>query len=189
MSLCPSCGMKMGMADTSMLKRWIAMTAANSVNWKNRLDDKTTFVCPPCDSYALGVELTTGLPFYSETIAAFLTVGDWDWWNRDPRECDIRQWPDFGCLTFSEQSLRGAVDYLRRTASDRIASSSKLRFAPGLIGPTGIPEDEDPKSEWENQLNILHSRMRGEFSKRELDLAVRKLIKILPEPTNRRSMH
>jgi hypothetical protein len=171
--------MKMGVADTSMLKCWITMTSAGCEKWVDRLGDRATLVCPACDSYALGVETNTGLPFYSEAIAAFLTVSDWDWWNRDPRECDIRQWPDFGCLTFSKESLRSTVGYLRENVSDILDPASFLPFVPNLLGPTGIPEDEDSESEWENQLNILHSRMRGEFSKRELDVAVRDLIQIL----------
>ena len=71
------------------------------------------------------------------------------------------------------------MTYLRETTSNILNSDTLLPFAPDLIGPTGIPEDEDPESEWENQLNILHSRMQGEFSKRELDIAVRELIQIL----------
>ena len=179
MVTCQECDIGMGVADTAMLKRWVATTAANPGRWTGRLRHSTTLVCPRCDCYALGLEIASGLPFYSRTIAAFLTVNDWDWWNDDPYECDIRLWPDFGCLTFSEESLRSMVIQLHVTAPGLLTSSSALPFAAGLIGPTGIPEDQDPESEWENQLNILHSRMQGEFSKRELDFAVRSLIQII----------
>jgi hypothetical protein len=171
--------MKMGVADASMLNHWISMTAANCEHWTDRLNDITVFVCPACDSYALGVETSTGLPFYSKEIAAFVTVNDWDWWNRNPLDCDIRQWPDFACLTFSEESLRSAVAYSRDTASDILDPATSLHFIPSLLGPTGIPVGENPESEWERQLNILYSRMHGEFSKRELDVAIRELIQIL----------
>jgi hypothetical protein len=181
MRTCLNCGQRMGVADTSMLQHWIAKAAASLRNWTDRLGDRIAFVCPACDSYALGVETDTGLPFYSEATAAFLTVNDWDWWNRDSRECDIRQWPDFGCLTFSEASIRNAVVYLRNMTPDIFDAPCLQLLAPSLLGPAGIPEDGNPELEWENQLNILHSRMRHEFSTRELDVAIRYFIQILAE--------
>lgn len=179
MDICQECDLGLGVADTGMLKRWIETTASNPGMWTGRLGGRTTLVCPRCDCYALGVEMALGLPFYSSTVAAFLTVNDWDWWNADPSDCDIRQWPDFGCLTFSEESLRSMVNELRATAPDLLAASSEMPFAADLIASTGIPEDEDPEAEWENQLNILQPRMQGEFSKREIDVAVRHLVQII----------
>jgi hypothetical protein len=155
-----------------MARHWIGLTTGNPM----RLGALPETVCPACDSYAIGAEMTIGLPFYSDAIAAFATVHDWDWSNRDPAECDIRDWPDFGCLTFSEHALRGAVDYLREADAGSLASATPLPFDPNLVGPTGIPEDEHAEAEWTNQLGILQARMQGDYSARELELAVRTLI-------------
>ena len=179
MRMCGTCGMKMAVADTSMLKHWIEMAGANHESWRARVGDRTAFVCPACDSYALGAEISTGMPFYSEAVGAFLTVTDWDWWNRDPQECDIRPWPDFGCLTFSEDALRSTVVYLHDKATERLDSAPLLASVTGLLGPTGIPEGGNPEAEWERQLKSLHARMGGELSKRELDVAVRYLIEMI----------
>lgn len=135
-------------------------------------------VCPVCDSDAIGVERTIALPFYSDSIAAFATVNDWDWWNRDPAECDTRGWPDFGCLTVSEHALRGTIEYLRETDPDSLVSGAQLPLDPSLVGPTGIPQDDRTEVEWGNQLTILHARMGREYSPRELDVAIRTLISV-----------
>lgn len=189
MGTCGECGVELGVADPAMLKAWIARTAANFGQSKHETSGKAVFVCPACDSYALGVESTTGLPFYSKSIAAFVTVNDWDWWNRAPRDCDIRQWPDFGCLTFSEESLRSTATYLRESPPTALDPGLELPFARDLLGPTGIPEDPDPEGEWKHQLNILHARMAGEFSTRELDACLRILIRILSRAEGHRLAH
>ena len=119
------------------------------------------------------------MPFYSHGIAAFVTVNDWDWWNHDPADCDIREWPDFGCLTFSMESLASTVAYLRETESPLLDSKEPMPLAPELLGPTGIPEDGTSADEWKRQLSILHSRMEGRFTEPELDVAVRRLVSIL----------
>lgn len=179
MDTCQRCGISMGLADASMLSHWIATTGACDDSWADRVDGHAVPVCPSCDSYALGVEMSMGLPFHSQEIAAFLTVNDWDFWNLDPQDCDIQQWPDFGCLTFSEASLRSAIAYRRETQPAAPSDAAPLPpVTPDLLGPTGIPGDENAHAEWGNQLNILHARMGGEFSLRELDNAVRDLIRI-----------
>jgi len=179
MNLCKKCRAEMAMTDAPMLRYWIAKTGANRTHWKGRLGGDPAFVCPKCDAYALGGEFENGLAFYSDSVAAYLTVNDWDWWNRDPRECDIREWPDFGCLSFSEAALCSTVEYLREADANALNDATVLPFEPELVGVTGIPEDQDARNEWDNQLRILHERMRGEFSARELDAAVRKLVRIL----------
>jgi hypothetical protein len=171
--------MEMAVTDTHMLRHWIAKTGTNAGPWKDRLGDAAACVCPKCDAYALGAEFTQGLPFHSQLAAAFLTVNDWDWWNQDPRECDIREWPDFGCLTFSESALRSTVEFLRGADRETLDDKAPFPFEPELIPPTGIPEDDNAENEWHNQLSILHARMRGEFPTRELDAAVRTLVRVL----------
>ena len=135
-------------------------------------------VCPSCDAYALGADLESPLPFYSEAIAAFVTVNDWDWWNRDPQNCDIREWPDFGCLTFSESALRSAIEFAREAAPELLSQDTPLAFDPSLLGPTGIPEDSNAAAEWAHQLRNLHST-RDEYSSHELDAAIRRLIALI----------
>ena len=169
---CNRCGTTLANVAPQMARHWIGLTTGNS----SRLGARPVTICPACDCYAIGAEMTIGLPFYSNAIAAFATAQDWDWSNRDPADCDIRYWPDFGCLTFSEHALRGAVHYLRETEPDSLASDTPLPLDPKLVGPTGIPEGEHAEARWANQLGILRARMRGEYSAHELDVAVRTLI-------------
>ena len=175
MKTCDRCGDMLANVVPQMARHWIGLMTGNP----KRLGARPVAVCPACDSYAIGAEMTIGLPFYSDAIAAFATVQDWDWSNRDPAECDIRDWPDFGCLTFSEHALRGAIWYLREAEPGSVASDAPLPFDRKLVGPTGIPEDERVEAEWAKQLGILRVRMRGEYSERELDVAVRELIQTL----------
>ncbi|MHB8743855.1 MAG: hypothetical protein ACYC9L_12095 [Sulfuricaulis sp.] len=170
----------MAVTDTRMLRHWIAKSGVNAGPWKDRFNDATSWVCPKCDAYALGGEFTHGLAFYSGMPAAFLTVNDWDWWNQDPRECDIREWPDFGCLTFSESALRSTVEFLCGADRKTLDDTGLFPFEPELIPPTGIPEDDNAEIQWHNQLSVLHARMRGELSTRELDAAVRTFVRMLP---------
>ena len=169
---CNRCGAMLANVAPQMARHWIRLTTGNS----SRLGARPVTICPACDCYAIGAEMTIGLPFYSDAIAAFATVQDWDWSNRDPADCDIRDWPDFGCLTFSENALRGTVHYLREADPDSLAADTPLPFEPKLVGSTGIPEDSNAEAEWANQLDILHARMGGQYSPRELDVAVRTLI-------------
>ena len=177
MNECNRCGAELVRVVPHMARHWVGLTTGNP----ERLGSRPVAVCPMCDSYAIGADLTIALPFYSDTIAAFATVQDWDWWNRDPAECDTRDWPDFGCLTFSEHVLRGTVEYLRETAPDSLVSKAQLPFDPNLVGPTGIPEDDHAEAEWANQLGILHARMGGEYLPRELDVAIRTLIGVFAQ--------
>lgn len=179
MDRCEECGMALGLADEPMLAFWQKETAANCRASITQSEQPGVRVCPACDSYPLGVELELGLPFYSPDIAAFVTVNDWDWWNHDPADCDIRPWPDFGCLTFSRESLVSTITYLRETSSPLLDPKEALPFPSELLGPTGIPEDGNPTDEWKRQLRTLHSRMEGQFTERELDVAVRRLVSIL----------
>ena len=175
MNVCARCGDTLANVVPKMARHWIGLMTGNP----KRLGARPVEVCPACDSYAIGAEMTIGLPFYSDAIAAFATFHDWDWSNRDPADCDIRDWPDFGCLTFSEHALRGTVHYLREADPDSLAADTPLPFEPKLVGSTGIPEDSNAEAEWANQLDILQARMRGEYSERELDLAVRTLIRVI----------
>ena len=79
-------------------------------------------------------------------------------------------------LTFSEHALRGAVEYLRETEPGSLEPDGPLAFDQRLVGPTGIPEDARAEAEWATQLEMLQTKMRGEYSARELDVAVRTLI-------------
>lgn len=179
---CKQCGLDLAVADTPMLRHWIARsTGAIGDRWEPRLRQHTTLVCPKCDAYALGTEHSTGMAIYAPTPAAFLTVNDWDWWNRDPTECDIRPWPDFACLTFSKTALRSTVDFLREIPPDDSFAMHLLVFEKPLLGPVGIPEGEDASREWAKQLRILRKRMEHEFSALELNAAVRLLVGTLAE--------
>lgn len=175
MNACARCGGTVGNVAPDMARHWIGLTTGNA----NRLGSRPVVVCPACDSYAIGAELVSGLPFYSDAIAAFATVHDWDWSNRDPADCDIREWPDFGCLTCSEHALRATIEYLREVEPSSINSEAPLPFDPHLVGPTGIPENQRSEAEWATQLETLRTRMRGEYSTRELDIAIRRLIQML----------
>lgn len=177
MNVCARCDGTLGNVAPDMARHWIGLMTGNP----KRLGARPVTVCPACDSYAIGAEMTIALPFYTDSIAAFATVHDWDWWNRDPADCDIRDWPDFGCLTFSEHALRGTIEYLREIEPDALVADAQLPFDPHLVGPTGIPDDGQSEAEWAKQLEILWSRMRGEYSTRELDLAIRLLIKVLQD--------
>lgn len=179
MNRCPKCETAMAVTDTNMLRYWIARTRCPATHWKDRLGNPSTPICPKCDAYTLGGEFVNGLAFYSQSVAAYLTVNDWDWWNRDSQECDIRRWPDFGCLTFSEAALRSTVEYLRDVDPKALNDTAPLRFEPQLIGATGIPENDNSEAEWANQLRILRERMGGEFSERELNVAVKALVRLL----------
>src|SRR5690606_34838676 len=117
MGRCQECGMGMGVADSRMLAFWQTLTAASSRELIRRTDHPGVDVCPVCDSYVLGVEHHLGLPFYLDDIAAYATVNDWDWWNSSTQDCDTRQWPDFGCLSFSSDSIASTVAYLRESDS------------------------------------------------------------------------
>ncbi len=175
---CEKCELGLGIADTGMVKHWIKRTAANPSGWSGRLKETVTPVCPRCDAYALGTETNRPAPFYSDQVAAFLTSQDMDWWNDDPLQYDIRDWPDFGCLTFSETALRSAVDYFM-TAKGGQREGSRLPPAPeDFVATSGIPL-ESRTAEWSNQLQILHERMGREFTEFQLDSAVRSLIGML----------
>ena len=117
MSDCTRCGGALARVVPDMARHWSATTTGNA----QRLGSHPVAICPICDSYVIGADMTIGLPFYSDAIAAFATVHDWDWSNKDPGECDIREWPDFGCLTLSEHALRGAVHYLREAEAGSLS--------------------------------------------------------------------
>lgn len=174
---CDRCGARLANVAPKMARYWIGLTTGNP----NHLGFQPETVCPVCDSYLIGADITIGLPFYSDAIAAFATVQDWDWSNRDPVDCDIRDWPDFGCLTFSEHALRGTVEFLREAEPGSLEPDTPLPFDQRLVGPTGIPEDARAEAEWATQREILQARMRGEYSSRELDVAIRTLISVLAQ--------
>lgn len=176
---CDRCGLQQVIADVAMVRWMLGRLSLRSPPWDARLRSAIAMVCPACDAYALGVETSDPVPFYSEDVAAFLTTQDFDWWNQDPAQCDIRRWPDFGCLTFSEIALRSTVANLRQV---RLDQASMLGLDPppsSFVAAAGIPMDMMERGEWSNQLRVLHSRMGAEFPERELDHAVRRLIALL----------
>ena len=175
MNRCHQCHGPLGLADLEMVRHWFSLTTGSAPSSGKR----QVTVCPVCDAYALGAELGNPLPFYSDAIAAFVTVNDWDWWNCDPQNCDIREWPDFGCLTFSESAVHSAVNFVRKTGASLISMASTHPLDAKLVGPTGIPEDTNIATEWAQQLRSLHARMRGEYSSHELDAAIRRLIAVI----------
>ena len=181
MNRCHQCHGPLGLADLEMVRHWFSLTTGSAPSSGKR----QVTVCPVCDAYALGAELGNPLPFYSDAIAAFVTVNDSDWWNCDPQHCDIREWPDFGCLTFSESALHSAIEFARNAEPELVAQDTPLPFDPMLLGVTGIPEDEDPECVWRSELNTLHSRLRGAYSLSEIDAAIRKLIRIIAQDTDR----
>src|SRR4029079_7478445 len=133
MNLCPKCGMLLAVADVRMLTRSISQTGTDAGAWKGRLGNDSAFVCPKCDAYTLGAEFILGVPFHTLAVGAWLTVNDWDWWNRDPGECDIRKWPAFGCLSFSEDALRTTVEFLREVDPNALSNTPPYPFDPELV--------------------------------------------------------
>jgi hypothetical protein len=175
MSRCQKCGGQLVLADPDMVRHWLSLTTGRNL----AVTPLRSAMCPACDAYVLGAELEHPLPYYSAAIAAFVTVNDWDCFNRDTADCDIREWPEFGCLSFSESALHSAVKFVREARVSPNLSTPPPPLHAQLVGPTGIPDDTRTATEWEHQLGNLHSRMRGEYSSDELDTAIRRLIGII----------
>lgn len=170
--------MARAITDTELLKRSLQATGTPTERWIGRLDEATAAVCPRCDAYALGIEAETAAPFYSEQIAAFLTVHDHDWWNDDPTHCDIRDWPDFGCMTISEAALQGALAHVRTNGKARDAVASNL--APdALAAVAGIPKGRRRAETWRVQLERLKHRAGEAVSEDELEAAVALLLAVV----------
>lgn len=181
MKTCKQCGLNSANTDTKMLRYWITRsTGSVGEHWEPRLRQITTPVCPKCDSYALGGEHWTSMALYSPVIGAFLTLHDWDWWSCDPSECDIRQWSDFGCLTFTEAALRSTVEYLRESQPDALIAKRILMFETPLKDLVGIPDGEDYAGrEWAKLLHGLRVRLNNEYTLPELNAAIRLLASTL----------
>lgn len=176
---CDRCGLLQGIADAAMVRRMLERLSICSPTWDARLRSAIATVCPACDAYALGVETSEPVPFYSADVAAFLTTQDFDWWNEDPAECDIRQRPDFGCLTFSEVALRSTVADLQQVGLGQASILGPGPPPPDFVATAGIPMEMVQLGEWSNQLRVLQGRMGAEFSACGLDHAVRRLIAVL----------
>lgn len=122
MNTCAHCHRPLVSVAPDMARHWSELTTGDS----RRLGAHPATVCPACDSYAMGAEMTVGLPFYSEAIAAFATVHDWDWENRDPAECDVSGWPEIDGMRMSEHALRGAIAFLSEVANGALPAKTSL---------------------------------------------------------------
>lgn len=185
-SICDKCGRQLGWADAAMTQRMVERLVISPSKWSARLRAAVVMVCPTCDAYALGIETTDPVPFYSHDVAAFLTMHDWDWWNDDPAGCDIREWPDFGCLTFSEAALRSSVRHFQNAVSDQVGIPASATPKADLMAIVGIPLDSAAHDEWGSQLRTLHCRMGNQFSLEDLERAIRGLIAVLSPPDRSR---
>lgn len=154
----------------------LVRTGVPKARWTARLQGDVVRVCPTCDAYALGIEHETSVPFYSFELEAFATVHDWDWWNAPPDACDTRSWPDFGCVTFSEGALRGAVE-LAGPLAERVLPGESARRVLGHAA--GFPEDTSHEAIWREQLQRLEQRVGTRFERASLEQAVRALLLVL----------
>lgn len=175
---CQACDLPLAIADTRMVRRGIEITAPNPVGWKDRLDEPITPVCPRCDAYALGIETSLPVPFYSAALCAFATSQDFDLWNDDPAQWNTHPWPHFGRLAFSASALRSAVDYFAKWGSDLgEPARAQLSYEELLIASGTSPDEESV--DWATQLRDLCERAHGAFTEFDLDNAVRGLVGML----------
>lgn len=177
-ALCRDCGGSLLLADRAMAEAEAKRLKAKMPSCVELEIPFVTIACPRCDSYALGIETELGVPIYSNEVAAFLTVHDWDWWNADPIECDIRSWPDFGCLTFSPSALRAAVQHI---ASEKLAmkpAAESSEFA-DMAAVAGLMADAATAEQWHNQARLLSEQMAFEFSPNVLECVAARLCGVL----------
>ena len=174
---CAECDVPLAVADTALVRRWVKFVSANSKPWKVRLANDTCLVCPRCDAYALGIEADVGAPFYSDVVCTFLTVHDWDWWNKDPDECESKSWPGFGCITCSESAFHAAVAYVQSEpkAHPGLSVEGRLRLADAAGFPLGEPRE----MAWRSELARLHARLNGRYTEADLERAVCVLLSVL----------
>ena len=175
---CSECGGGLVLADRRMAE-------AEAQRFKAKMPSRVELdiphvavACPRCDSYALGIEAEIGVPIYSDEVAAFLTVQDWDWWNADPVTCDIRAWPDFGCLTFSPNALRAAVRQIATEQEPTQSATESLDFA-SMAAVAGLPADAATVDQWHNQARLLSEQTALEFSSNTVDRVVARLCRVL----------
>lgn len=128
-------------------------------------------VCPTCDAYLLMREFTWGVPFYSARDMAVVSIADYSG-DAVPRL-------EFGNLPFTLNALRSALHLgeqrSTRDDDDRVAPIDRC-----LLGPTGIPDDEGATDEWLRQLDALASTLPERSCRADLDSAVRRLIRQVP---------
>lgn len=160
---CTDCGGGLVLADRRMAEAEAKRTKAKMPSRVELDIPHVAIACPRCDSYALGIEAQLGVPIYSDAVAAFLTVHDWDWWNADPVTCDIRSWPDFGCLSFSPNALRAAVGLMATEKAPTDSGTESPDFD-DLAAVAGLPADTATDDEWHNQARLLSEQMALEFS-------------------------
>lgn len=174
---CESCGMAKAFVLADMMRFWIKETGVVASRWKGRLGSTVVPVCPRCDAYALGLEHDLGVPFYLDIFGAIATVHDWDWWNEDPRACDTRGWPDFGCVTFSDAALDASARHVARGMPS--ASCVAIDDRAALADIAGFPEDARLDELWPAQLAGLQDRTNGRHSAADADRAVWLLLSLV----------
>ena len=175
---CTECGGGLVLADRRMAE---AEAVRLKAKMPSRLELDVPHVavgCPRGDSYVLGIGSELGVPIYSDEAAAFLTVHGWDWWNADPVACDIRSWPDFGCLTFSPNALRAAVRQIAAEKTPTASGTESPDFA-CMAAVAGLPTDASTEDEWHNQARLLSEQTALEFSSSTLDRVAARLCRVL----------
>lgn len=176
---CAECALPLAVADTAVVRRWIKIVSANFTLWKGRLAEDTCLVCPRCDAYALGIEADVGAPFYSDVVCAFLTVHDWDWWNKDAGECQSRLWPGFGCITCSESAVHAAIAFIQSGSNARpmLGVEDRLRLADAA----GLPVGEAQEMAWLSELSQLQAKLNGRYAEADLESAMGVLLRVLEQ--------
>ena len=175
---CRECGGGLVLADRRMAEAEAKRLKAKMPSRVELDVPHVTVACPRCDSYVLGIEADLGVPIYSDEVAAFLTVQDWDWWNADPVTCDIRSWPDFGCLTFSPNALRAAVRQIATEKAPTESGTESPNFA-YMAAVAGLPADAATEDQWHNQARLLSEQTALEFSPSILDRVAARLCGVL----------
>lgn len=174
---CAECDLPLAVADTALVRRWVKLVSASPKPWKGRLANDTCLVCPRCDAYALGIEADVGAPFYSDVVCAFLTVHDWDWWNKDPRKCESKAWPGFGCITCSTSAVHAAVAYVQSEpkAHPGLSVEDRLRLADAAGLLVGVARE----LAWRSELSQLKARFKGRYTEADLERAMCVLLSVL----------
>lgn len=175
---CDDCGRTGAIADGELVLQAAARSGVDASRSKARFRAGIVVVCPRCDAYALGIESTQLVPFYSNALCAFATVDDLDWWNVEPAGIDIREWPDFGCVTFSARAIDSAVDLARSRAGGR-ARQVPFDVKSRLAAAAGFPADDSIESCWSEQLFVLQRQLDGRHLADELEAATVTLLNVL----------
>jgi len=139
-----------------------------------RRRSKHVAICPRCDAYALMIDCTWAVPFFSRQDQAVVTVHDYG-------AAEAAGLLEFGNLAFTRTALNGALEMHReQTPPGSHRSDAIGRLNRKLLGPAGIPNDDSARKEWGYQIIMLAAKFKGRHSLSEVDAAIRTVIKQVP---------